>query len=153
MVITKAMLHGYFTGIFVYIYFLEMEMLDGSINGGIKKYFSTIWVSYFKKKFPAILLPPFPYVVAMLLLLICRSYALIMKYSQVFLLDLTYNSNYSQCRAQIDIFSFTYTFCSFWKHKSLVSLEHETEHFLSSFIFVSSQKSETHMDTDVTECI
>ena len=117
-----------------------------------RKYFSTILVSYLKKN-PTILLPPFSYVVAVLLLLICRNYALIMKYFQVFLLDLTYNSNCSQCPAQIDIFSFTYTICSFWKHKSLGSLEHETEHFLSSLIFVSSQKSETHMDTDITECI
>ena len=36
MVITKVTRHGYsFTGIFVYIYFLEVEMPDGGINGGI----------------------------------------------------------------------------------------------------------------------
>lgn len=50
MVITKAMLHGYFTGIFVYVYFLEMEMLDGSINGGIKKIlFNHLSFLFFKK--------------------------------------------------------------------------------------------------------
>lgn len=118
MVIIKATLHGYSSsfamGIFVYRYFLEVENARWKcLMRNLEKYFSTILVSYFKKNFNYIV-APFSYVIAVLLLLICRNYALIMKIFFRFSSDLTYNSNCSQCPAQIDIFSFTYTICSFW---------------------------------------